>query len=85
MAQLVPDLLNLSRIAKQRPEPPGNDVQSESFDEAIQPVKPEIEDRDIEWRSANCRLIACDPGFVRQVFANLLSNAVKYTEPRKGD
>jgi light-regulated signal transduction histidine kinase (bacteriophytochrome) len=49
----------------------------------IQDLKPEIADREIEWRVGSLSPVKCDPGLLQQVFANLLSNAVKYTGRRE--
>ena len=81
MAQLVSDLLNLSRIAKLDLNRQKTDLTS-LVNEAVLITKSEIKGRDIEWHITDLPPIACDPGLLKQVFANLLSNAVKYTRPR---
>ncbi|MDB6018296.1 MAG: hypothetical protein JWR19_2785 [Pedosphaera sp.] len=81
MAQLVDDLLNLSRIGKRdfnlQPTPLRSLV-----DEAVAEIMPETRDRAIEWQIGDLPLVTCDASLIKQVFANLLSNAVKYTRPR---
>jgi two-component system, sensor histidine kinase and response regulator len=81
MAQLVADLLNLSRIAKHELNRQETNL-TKIVEEAISNAKAEAKDRDIEWHVLEITPAACDPGLLRQVFANLLSNAVKYTQPR---
>jgi len=81
MAQLVSDLLNLSRIAKHDLNRQETNLRR-IVDEAIVNAKSEAKDRDIEWHVMELTPVECDPGLIMQVFANLLSNAVKYTQPR---
>jgi two-component system sensor histidine kinase/response regulator len=81
MAQLVSDLLNLSRIAKQDLNRQETDLRA-LVEEAIATAKAEADGRDIEWQMGELLPVACDPGLLKQVFANLLSNAVKYTQLR---
>lgn len=80
MAQLVFDMLKLSRIAKQNLNRQETKLRG-IIDEVIFTMKPEMENRDIEWQIGELAPVACDPGLIKQVFANLLSNAVKYTRP----
>lgn len=81
MGRLVDDLLNLSRVGRAQ-------LAWETVDlnvlvaEAIADLRPEIAQREVEWRIDSLPTAACDPGLMKQVFANLLSNAVKYTRPR---
>jgi two-component system sensor histidine kinase/response regulator len=81
MAQLVSDLLNLSRIGKQ-----GLKFQETKIglivEELVTAIKQETKNRQIEWMIGELSSFACDPSLVKQVFANLLSNAVKYSKPR---
>lgn len=82
MSQLVDDLLNLARIGRQgvnRQRVSLNDL----VQEAIADLRPELEQRKVEWRIGPLPEADCDPGLIRQVFTNLLSNAIKYTRPRE--
>ncbi len=81
MAQLVTDLLNLSRIAKRDLNRQEINLQS-LVEEAVLSAKSELKNRNIEWHIGKLPKVACDPGLIKQVFANLLSNAVKYTQLR---
>jgi two-component system, sensor histidine kinase and response regulator len=82
MAQMVADLLKLSRIGKQelnRQETGMNGL----VEEVVTGLKQENGKREIEWEIGELSPLACDPRLVKLIFANLLSNAVKYTQPRK--
>jgi light-regulated signal transduction histidine kinase (bacteriophytochrome) len=82
MGQLVDDLLNLSKIGRQKLS-----IQATPLDALVQEVvhdlTPECEGRDVEWRTGELFTAECDSGLIRQVFVNLLSNAVKYTGKRE--
>jgi two-component system sensor histidine kinase/response regulator len=81
MAQLVADLLKLSRIGKQEINRQETDIKS-LVDEVVAGFKAENEHREIQWEIGGLSPLPCDPRLVKLVFANLLSNAVKYTRPR---
>jgi two-component system, sensor histidine kinase and response regulator len=82
MGRLVDDLLNLGRVGRQvvvrRPT-----ALKATVMEALAELKPEIVDREIEWRIGDLPLVQCDPGLMKLVFANLLSNAIKFTRQQK--
>jgi light-regulated signal transduction histidine kinase (bacteriophytochrome) len=82
MAQLVDDLLNLSRVGKKELA-----RQRVALDplvaSVISEMKLEAPNRQIEWKISPLPNVYCDSGLMRQVFTNLLSNAVKYTRPRE--
>ncbi|MBA4146728.1 MAG: PAS domain-containing protein [Verrucomicrobia bacterium] len=82
MGYLVDDLLNLARIGRQdlKREPTSL---NKLVDEALTTLKPETEQRQIEWKIARLPIARCDPGLMKQVFVNILSNAVKYSRPRE--
>jgi light-regulated signal transduction histidine kinase (bacteriophytochrome) len=82
MAQLVSDLLNLSRIGKQDLRRQPTELRR-LIDEVVAAITPESEGREIQWQIGELPSCLCDPGLAKQVFANLISNAVKYTQPRK--
>jgi signal transduction histidine kinase len=82
MGRLVDDLLNLSRLGRQEIVVQITGLQS-LVKEAIEDLKSEIGDRQIEWKIGKLPFVECDAGLIRQVFANLLSNAVKYTRPKE--
>jgi signal transduction histidine kinase len=81
MARLVDDMLDLSRLGKASLERQTIRLNA-VVNEVLAELKPELENRRIEWRVAELPLARVDPGLVKQVFANLISNAVKYTRPR---
>ena len=82
MGKLIDDLLSFSRTT--RVELRKVHV---SLDDIIQGViyemKPDLKDRDIEWKIAPMREVEGDPALLHQVFYNLISNALKYTRTRR--
>ena len=81
MGEMVDDLLNLSRVARKELNLQVSGLSS-LVDEVVKNLKPEIKDREIEWKIAGLPFVECDPVLVKQVFVNLLSNAVKFTRTR---
>jgi PAS domain S-box-containing protein len=82
MGTLIDDLLNLARVGRQvlsRRMTPMNAL----IDAAVEVLKPECLNRQIEWEIENLWTLQCDPGLLKQVFINLLSNAIKYTRGRE--
>jgi len=82
MAELVSDLLHLSRIGKQDLRRQPMELRP-LIDEVVTAIAPEIGDREIQWQIGDLPSWTCDPGLAKQVFTNLISNAVKYTQPRE--
>jgi PAS domain S-box-containing protein len=82
MGQLVDDLLNLARVGRRDLSRQVTGLKS-LVDEVIEGLKPEIGDREIEWKIGNLPYTDCDAALMKQVFQNLLSNAVKFTRPRE--
>ncbi len=81
MGRLVDDLLKLSRLG--RVELESRAVRLNTIvEEVLAELKPEVANRDIEWRIAELPSATVDPGLIKQVFANLISNAIKYTRSR---
>ena len=82
MCKLIDDLLSFSRTT--RVELRKVHV---SLDDIIQGViyemKPDLKDREIEWKIAPMREVEGDPALLHQVFYNLISNALKYTRTRR--
>jgi PAS domain S-box-containing protein len=81
MGVLVDDLLNLARIGRQDLRLQVSGLRS-VLEEVIAELKPECEDRRVEWKIGNLPYVDCDPGLVKQVFQNLVCNAIKFTRPR---
>lgn len=82
MGLLVDDLLNLARVGRQdlALSPCSLNLLVE---EAVQEVKKDAGQREIEWRIHDLGTAECDAGLVKQVFVNLISNAVKYSRTKK--
>jgi signal transduction histidine kinase len=82
MGLLIDDLLNLSRVA--RAEVAHQPIRlNDLIDEVLIEMKPETENRNIEWHIGRLPMAQCDPGLMKQVFMNLIANAIKYTRPRQ--
>jgi two-component system, sensor histidine kinase and response regulator len=82
MGRLVDDLLNLGRVGRQVVVRRPTELKATVM-EALAELKPDIADREIEWRIGDLPLVQCDPGLMKLVFANLLSNAIKFTRQQK--
>jgi light-regulated signal transduction histidine kinase (bacteriophytochrome) len=52
------------------------------YQDALNQVHVEIENRSIVWKKADLPVVQVDAPMLRQVLVNLLSNAIKYTRPR---
>jgi two-component system sensor histidine kinase/response regulator len=78
MGRMIDALLNLARLDRHSMVLEMTSLNS-LVDIVVQDLKPEIGEREIEWRVGSLSSVKCDPGLLQQVFANLLSNAVKYT------
>jgi PAS domain S-box-containing protein len=81
MGVLIDDLLQFSRTG--RAELHIDDVDMEAtLAEALEPLRRETADRDVELSIGALPHVVGDRGLLRQVWANLLGNAVKYTRGR---
>ena len=82
MGRMVDELLELSRTSRRELSKQLTELRSLVFD-VIEELKPEAQNRKIEWLVGELPFVDCDPILARQVFANLLSNAVKFTRTRQ--
>ncbi|HKQ39657.1 MAG TPA: PAS domain S-box protein [Verrucomicrobiae bacterium] len=81
MDKLVADLLKLSQVGRQTGQ-----LEEVALDNVVQQavaeLKPQIQDRQIQWMIGSLPVVHGNPDLLRQAFINLLSNALKYTRPR---
>jgi len=77
LGQMVDELLELSRTSRKEPVRVETALKT-LVDEVILDLKPELQDREVEWRIGALPVVACDPTLTRQVFANLVANALKF-------
>lgn len=82
MEQLLEDLLNLSRLGHQELCKRRYGLNA-LVQEVVTSLKPEIKDREVEWRIEDLPSVECDPVLMKQVLFNLLLNALKFTRPRQ--
>lgn len=81
MGQLLQELLNLSRLGRQELRKQACDLNL-LVQHIVAELKPDIENREIEWRIADLPALDCDTTLMKQVLWNLISNAVKFTRKR---
>jgi len=81
MGVLIEELLNLARVGRQAVQRQPTDLDALVLD-VIDILKPETQERHIEWKVARLPRVDCDPTLIKQVFQNLISNALKYSRPR---
>jgi len=82
MGELIDDLLAFSRLSRQpMNRQPVNSVKI--VRDVLDELKPQQDDRQIEWRIRELPPCMADSALLKQVWVNLLSNAIKYTRDRK--
>lgn len=82
MGHLVDDLLNFSRLSRQKPRKIDIDVEG-MVKQCLEEINNRNENRRIEFVVGDLRRCHADPSLLRQVWVNLLENAVKYTGKRE--
>ena len=82
MAQLIEDLLRLSRVTRREMTFEEVDL-SVMADQVIQEMESQIQDRKIKFDIATGLQAKADASLMRIVFENLLGNAVKFTSKRE--
>jgi light-regulated signal transduction histidine kinase (bacteriophytochrome) len=83
MGVLIDNLLEFSRTGRTELKIEPVDMNA-TLAEALEPLRRETDDRDIEWSIGPLPAVVADHALLRQVWANLLGNAVKYTRGRAG-
>ena len=81
MGVLIDDLLQFSRTGRTELQIIEVDM-DEVLREALEPLRQETGEREIEWSIGPLPRVVGDHALLRQVWANLLDNAVKYTRGR---
>jgi signal transduction histidine kinase len=82
MGVLIDDLLSFSRVLKDGTSPSMIEM-DKLVGEVCEDIKPEIQEREIEFKITNIISGYADRALIKQVFFNLISNAVKFTVNRK--
>lgn len=81
MGQLIDDLLAFSRIGRAQLSV-RHFYLGQMVKEIIRELRPEQENRQVEWRIHELPRVEGDPSLIRQVLYNLIENALKYSRPR---
>jgi PAS domain S-box-containing protein len=79
MGLLIDDLLQFSRTGRQELRKTKLDMNI-LMNEVLQKVKPDIENRNINWSVKPLPEVFGDYSLLKQVWANLVDNAIKYTK-----
>ncbi|MBI5839042.1 MAG: PAS domain-containing protein [Chloroflexi bacterium] len=81
MGILIDDLLSFSRMSRSEMVNTRVDL-TELANEVIEELKPETENRKIQWLIGTLPQVRADRAMLRGVLVNLISNAIKFTRPR---
>lgn len=82
MGMLIDDLLQFSRTGRQEVHQTTTDMNL-LIKEVLEKIKPDIENRKINWSVQELPEVFGDYSLLKQVWINLLDNAVKYTRNEK--
>src|SRR5436190_15683877 len=82
MGRLIDDLLSFSRTARVELSKTRIDM-ADLVQSVIRELRPEPENRQVDWTVRKLPQVQADPALLRQVMLNLLSNALKYTRTRQ--
>jgi PAS domain S-box-containing protein len=82
MGNLIDALLDFSRMGRTEMRRQRVSL-AQLVEDAQRALRPETQDRQIEWKIGPLPEIEGDPVMLQQVVVNLVSNALKYTRPRK--
>ena len=81
MGQLIDDLLDFSRLGRQRLNT--RQVQLDDLvNQTIEELRSDCQGRRIDFVVGNLGIAEADPGLLKQALANLLSNAIKFTRDK---
>ena len=82
MTRLINEMLNLSRLERQSLQRQ-QVLLADLVSEVVTMLRPEIQQRQVEWRIASLPRVDCDPVLTKQILQNLISNALKYSRKRE--
>ena len=81
MSQLIDELLKLFGIGRREIVCSQTNL-NRMVQNIIEELRPEYQNRDIEWSIMPLPMIYCDKMLVKQALVNILSNAIKFTKNR---
>ncbi len=82
MGQLIDDLLSFSRMGRQALSFDKLDL-NKIVHKVIEELKPDIADRNVNWRLSDLLPVRGDGPMIQVVLFNIISNALKFTEHRE--
>lgn len=82
MAQLIDDLLALSRLGRQPLQKQAIEL-SQVVSQALTSLQDDISNRSIDIQINSLPTCNGDPALLKQVYINLIANALKFTRPRE--
>ncbi|MHC1635901.1 MAG: sensor histidine kinase [Candidatus Methanospirareceae archaeon] len=82
MAELIDDLLKLSRIGRKTEEFIEVDLNG-LLEEVREELAAAIMEKNVDLRIGKLPVVRCQPTLMKEVFKNLISNAIKFNESKK--
>jgi len=82
MSSMIDNILSFSRLGRKELKISMVDLDL-VFHEILDLFKPDIENRQIQWKVSHLPPIHCDRDLMKLAFENLISNAIKYTNKKQ--